>query len=209
MRRAVLLLVVAVLLLGTAVLVAPEWTLASWQDDERGSAEFTAGTFQSQSQTSGNTDWATHPAGSPAVLAVDGLTGLAPGGTRDAPTAGTSALYWINLRTAPGSHWGGRVALTAPESSGALAAALEYRMVPRTASTAPCTAADMAASNGWWQPADQPISGDLGLRVAADGGSAVGLCVEIRVAASAAGAAGSVYQGASADLRWDFTLVQD
>lgn len=42
-----------------------------------------------------------------------------------------------------------------------------------------------------------------------DAADAVGLCFEVRVAASASGPAGSAYQGASADLRWDFTLVQD
>ena len=208
MRRVVLVVATVALVLGVAVATVPESTLASWQDDEHAAGQFAAGVFQSQAQTAGTTDWATHPAGSPAELTVGDLTGLAPGGTSAAPTAGESHYFWLNLRTAPGSTWAGDIWLTGNSASGALAPALEYRMMPRAASTAPCTAADMAEAADYWQPVDESLSGDLGLTVDADATSTVGLCMEVRLAASAGGAAGSGYQGASADLSWDFTLIQ-
>lgn len=198
----------AVLVLGAVAVAVPQTTLASWQDDEASGGQFTSGVFQSQSQTAGSAEWASHPVGSPAELHVGELTGLAPGGTAEAPTAGASQYYWLNLRTAPGSHWAGGVALSGNSATGDLADVLEYRMMPRTASTEPCTAADMAPAADYWQPVTESLSGNLGLTAPADARGAIGICLEVRLAASAAGAAGSGYQGASAAVTWNFTLTQ-
>jgi len=208
-RRGPVLIVALALLLGAAATVGIDHTLAAWRADERSGAEFAAGVFQSQSQTTAATEWQTHPDGAAAELAVTDLTGLAPGGTHDAPTAGESHYVWLNIRTAPGSHWGGRLHLIGNSGTGDLAPALEYRFAPRAASTADCTAADLAAAPADWQPITDSLAADTGLTVSPDAADAVGLCFEVRVAASASGPAGSAYQGASADLRWDFTLVQD
>ncbi|HEY0188724.1 MAG TPA: hypothetical protein VGC67_14630 [Cellulomonas sp.] len=214
-------LAVGVVLAALAALVAvllprTGWTLATWTAAERSGAGFEAGIFQSQSQAAGSTEWTTHPVGSPVTLSLDGLTGLAPGGDSTAPTAGEPRLVWLNLRTGPASTWSGQVRLTGSTAEGALAPALEYRVVSRAASTDRCTAADLgtgtpvAGSDAAWQPAGTVPADPVALPVAADAGDAAGLCLAVRVAADAAGAtAGAGYQGAGADLGWTFTLSQD
>jgi len=204
-RRAVVLGLTAVLLLGSAVLLAPQETLASWLDDERGAADFTAGMFQSQSQTEGSAEWATHSADQPAELSLTGLSGLAPGGGLSG-VAGDPQYFWLNLRTAPGSDWDAALWAGGTSATGGLAPALEYRLAPRTPSTTACTAADFANVGDVWLPVTTPLTGDSNVRIGTDG---VGLCFAVRVAASAAGAANSGFQGQSADLSWTFTLLQD
>ncbi len=193
-----------------------EWTLATWLDHERATAHFATGTFQSQSQAAGGTDWATHPTGAPVVLAADGLAGLAPGGDHASPAAGEARYLWLNLRTAPGSDWSGHAKVTASTASGALAPALEYRIVQRaSASTEACTADDLASGTPvigdatTWQAADQPVTTSARVAIGADGTDPAGLCVAVRVGAGAAGSAGSGYQGTTADLGWTVTVTQD
>lgn len=205
--------VLGVLAGGLVLGVGSVWTLAAWQDTEAASATFTAGVFETQSQGAGG-DWAHHPPGSAASLGAD-LTGLAPGGTYDAPTAGESAYGWMNVRTAPGSTRGGDVALTGVTAEGGLAPALEYRVVAREESTAACTAADfgggatyLAGGPSSYVPATAGAPGGGTATVAADAQDAAGLCLDVRVAAPGDGDTGAGVQGTSTRLALTVTVTQ-
>ncbi len=211
-----LLSLVALVVMPAVTALREEWTLATWLDTGRATAPFAAGTFQSQSQAAGGADWAAHPPGAPVVLAIDGLTGLAPGGDHASPAAGEARYLWLNLRTAPGSDWSGHAEVTASTASGVLAPALEYRIVQRaSASTDACTADDLASGTSvigdatTWHSADQPVTASARITLGIDGTDPAGLCVAVRIRAGAAGSAGSVYQGTTADLDWTMTVSQD
>lgn len=208
-RRRVPALLAGALVLG----IGATATAAAWNDQERAAGSFRAGVFATQSQ---GTDglWAPHPAGSPASLTLTGT--LAPGGTGEPAVAGPPAFAWLNVRTTDASDLLGLVGLEAVEVTGPdmLAPALEYRVVERAASQSPCTADDFDVPGAWFLAggADhyQPLAGTP----AATGGpvtvgqDGTGLCVQVRLAASAAGAdAGAHYQGAQSALTFRFSLV--
>jgi hypothetical protein len=211
LRVIALLVLVGVL---AALTARSGWSLAAWTAAERSAADFRSGIFWSQSQADG-TDWAAHPVGSAVSLSATDVTGLAPGGTLEAPTAGEPVLLWLNLRTGLVSTWSGRVQLVESTGSSTLAPALEYRVVSRAASTTACTSADLdagtdlAGSSPDWVPVGTVSTEGERLALGASQSAPLGLCVAVRVAASAAGAAGSGYQGTSADLTWTFTVTQD
>lgn len=215
-RLAAAVVLAALVAVVASLLPRTGWTLATWTATERSAAGFEAGIFQSQSQAAGSTEWAAHPVDAPAALSLDGVTGLAPGGTSTAITAGEPQLFWLNLRTGPGSSWSGQIRLTGSTAQGGLAPALEYRIVSRAASTAACTTADLdagtslAGTSTSWQPAGTVPPTPVAVPVAADAADPAGLCVAVRVAATAGGApSGGYYQGAGADLTWTFTVTQD
>jgi len=211
--RARPLRVLGILAGGLTLGVGATWTVAAWQDPEVASASFVAGSFDTQSQGAGG-DWAHHAPGEAVALAAE-LTGLAPGGTAAEPTAGPSSYGWLNVRTAPGSTRGGDVTLTEVTADGALARALEYRVVARAASTLECTAADFAADATYlaggpssYAAVADGVPGGAAVAVGADAQDAAGLCVDLRVAAPLDGDPGTDVQGASAHLELAVTVTQ-
>ncbi|WP_114853848.1 SipW-dependent-type signal peptide-containing protein [Brachybacterium sp. YJGR34] len=197
---------------GLALGVAGSLTVASWQDSEAAATTFVAGTFETQSQGAGG-DWAHHAPGSAASLSAD-LSDLAPGGTWDAPTAGASHYGALNVRTARGSTRGGEVLLEGVTAEGALADAVEYRVVARSASSAPCTAADFGPDARYLAGGPDSYV-DLGApldatsaEVGADGADPLGLCLDLRAAAPTTGATGAEVQGTSARIDLTLTVTQ-
>lgn len=205
---------VAALLAGGLVLGAGATaTAATWNDPEQGAGSFRAGVFATQSQ-GGDGSWASHPAESPAVVTVTGV--LAPGGTGDRPDAGPPVYAWINVRTTDASDLPGLVGLEAVDTAGpgALTPVLEYRVVQREVGQAPCTAADfawagahfLAGGPARYQPVTETPAGTGGPVTVDRAGT--GLCVEVRLTASAAGAeAGARYQGVASTLTFRFALT--
>ena len=204
--------VLGILAGGLALGMASAVTVAAWHDPQAASATFTAGTFETQSQTAGS-DWAHHGPGDPAILATD-LTGLAPGGTYVAPTAGDSHYGWLNLRTASGSTRGGTVQLDEVSAEGALAQALEYRVVVREASIAQCTASDFSAGATYLAggPDSYQVFGTgmdgTSAEIGADAQDSLGLCLDLRVAAPRDGDAGGDVQGTSSPVGLSVTISQ-
>ncbi|GAA1490744.1 SipW-dependent-type signal peptide-containing protein [Brachybacterium sacelli] len=196
--------VLGILAGGLALGMASAVTVAAWHDPEAATATFTAGTFETQSQAAG-TGWAHHGPGDPATLAAD-LTGLAPGGTYEAPTAGESHYGWLNLRTASGSTRGGQVLLEDVSADGALAGVLEYRVVAREASTAQCTATDFSAGATYLAGGPDSYLGvgsgtdGVSTEIGADSQDALGLCLDLRVAAPGDGDAGKDVQGTGSQV---------
>lgn len=204
--------VLGILAGGLALGVASAVTVAAWHDPEAASTTFTAGTFETQSQGAGG-DWAHHGSGDPATLAAD-LTGLAPGGTYEAPAAGESHYGWLNLRTSAGSTRGGQVQLDDVSADGTLAGALEYRVVVREASTAACTASDFSAEATYLAggPDSYQVLGSgtdgASTEIGADSQSSLGLCLDLRVAAPDHGDTGSDVQGTSSQVGLSVTIAQ-
>lgn len=187
------------------------WTVAAWQDPEMAAASFSAGSFETQSQTAAG-GWAHHPAGTPASLAIE-TSGWAPGGTRQAPEAGASHYTWINLRTASAESKSGTGYLSSVSGSGALAAVLEYRAVLRTASSAQCSAADFGGSANYlagdaqsYLPVDAQLADPEGFSV---NDSGAGICLELRVAQPREGEQGQAIQGSSAQLNLSLEIIQN
>lgn len=204
--------VLGILAGGLALGMASAVTVAAWHDPEAASTTFTSGTFETQSQGTGG-DWAHHGRGDPATLTSD-LTGLAPGGTYEAPTAGGSHYGWLNLRTAPGSTRGGQVQLEDVSADGALAGVLEYRVAARAASTAACTASDFSAEATYLAggPDSYQVLGSgtdgRSVEIGADGQDSVGLCLDLRVAAPDDGDTGRDVQGTSSQVGLSVTISQ-
>jgi|GEM_PF-1759676 len=209
--KAAVVLLACALALAVAVAVGRSpWTDAAWTNREHAVATFHAVSFQTQSQAAGSTGWAHHPTGDPAQLFLD-QEELAPGGTRLEPAAGPSIYSWFNVRTSPDTDTAAHLSLTDVSAVGDLAAAVDYRVVARTASTAPCSAADFTADasylagsatgyahlTGW-------VSPEPSVPLGAHGTDPAGLCVEMRLAADAPNS----YQGTHADVVWSFTVTQ-
>ncbi|WP_221586222.1 SipW-dependent-type signal peptide-containing protein [Microbacterium sp. G2-8] len=206
--------VLAVLAGGLALGVASAWTVAAWQDPEAATTSFTAGTFDTQSQGASG-EWASHEPGSPALLSAD-LTGLAPGGSYDAPAAGDSQYVWLNVRTGESSTRGGSVQLGSFTADGALADALEYRVVTRVASESECTAADFTADAIYlvggpdlFASTSAPAPTGATVGIGAHAQNAAGVCAEIRVAAPAHGDTGALTQRTTSHISLTVTVTQN
>ncbi|NUL44772.1 hypothetical protein F7P69_06125 [Cellulosimicrobium funkei] len=202
----------AILAGGLALGVASGVTVAAWHDPETATTTFTAGTFETQS-VGPDGEWSHHGPGAGVPLTED-LTDLAPGGTYEAPSAGESHYGGLRVRTTPGSTRGGMVQLTEMGAEGALAGALEYRVVARQTESSPCTAADfdddavfLAGGPSSYQPFGSGTS-DTTAEIGADGQDPLDVCLDLRVAAPAGGDTGESVQGTSTQVGLGVTITQ-
>ncbi|MET0304054.1 MAG: SipW-dependent-type signal peptide-containing protein [Microbacteriaceae bacterium] len=193
---------IAALLAAGAVLgVGAIGTIAAWTDNEEATGSFGASVFDTESQSAGSPAYASRPTAPGNVLTF----------TATAMSPSVSYYAWLNVRTTPATTVAGTVALTAITPSGALAPALEYRMV-RMASASPGSTCAAAAFTGTpvfvagaaaaYLPVTQVPTTPVASPIAAAGAS-IGYCVEVRVSPTAA----SSYQGSTATIQWSFTAT--
>ncbi len=201
----------ALLAVGVVFGVGTASTVAAWTDTEAASSSFAASVFDTQSQTAGTPEFASHPAGSAASLVFTGGA-LHPGAVAHA---------WINVRTSPASTVGGTVVLSGVSSSEPpppvttpvtplVASALEYRIVrlPGLAPGSACGAAAFGGANpfvagsgaGYLPVLQTPPSGVTPTPLG-PAGAGIGFCVEVRMSPEAANS----LQGRSATVTWTFT----
>lgn len=138
-RRRTLLRIRAVLAGGLVLGIGAAVTLASWNDGENATAQFTAGRFGIEGSLTGNsTDYGKHGSGSPAALSFSApSSGMYPGAVVYAAFA---------VRTTAGSS-AGTVKLTAPSAPTGTLTELTYG-VRLVATVADCSSTGYAAAVG-------------------------------------------------------------
>lgn len=194
----------AVLAGGLVLGVGAIMTLAAWTDTEYTTGSFGTSTFDTVSSVDTST-FADHATVGTASSLVFSASAMSPGVLFYAP---------LDIKTTAGTNVAGTVVLTAVSSTGALAPALEYRMVRTT--TATTCAAGAFASGTYIVGASTPTyalvttaapSGGSAISsaIVAAGASAIRYCTEIRVAPGSA----SSYQNKTSDVTWTFTATSN
>lgn len=191
--------IAAVLAAGMVLGVGSVATIAAWTDTEVATGNFGASIFDTESQSAGSPTYASHTTAPGATLTFS-ATSMSPS---------VSYFAWLNVRTTPATTVAGSVALTAISSTGALPAALQYRMV-RMATASPgttCGAAVFDASAVYIAGTSSTYSASTAVPASpvaspiAAAGASVGYCVEVRVAPGTANS----FQGATGTITWTFT----
>ncbi|GAA2977916.1 putative ribosomally synthesized peptide with SipW-like signal peptide [Microbacterium terrae] len=198
-RRTRLRRAAALLAAGAVLGIGSIATIAAWTDGENATGTFGSSVFDTESQSAGSPAYASRPTAPGASLTFS-ATAMSPG---------TSYYAWVNVRTTPASTVGGSVTLTSATATGALAPALQYRMVrlASTASSSNCVAGAFAgtpvfvaggssAYSAVTTVPASPVANPIGAA-----GAELGFCVEVRVAPGSA----SSYQGQTATVTWAFT----
>lgn len=174
-------------------------TLAAWTDTENASASFTTSVFDTESQSAGSPSYTSNTAAPGASLTF----------SASAMSPGVSYYAWWNVRTTPTTNVAGSVALTGVAATGALAPALQYRMVRMSAPspTATCGSAAftgspvfVAGASGSYLAVTQVPASPVASPIAASGGQ-LGYCLEVRVISGSA----SSFQGQTATVTWTLT----
>ncbi|SDS26350.1 SipW-cognate class signal peptide [Brevibacterium siliguriense] len=204
--------VVSIVIGGCAFGAITGTTLAAWQDEESTVASFAAGTFDTQSQGTGD-GWTHHEAASPASLGAE-ITGLAPGGTASEPAAGQSHYSAFRIRTSEDSSRGGTVRVSAVNIDGALARALEYRVVVGDGRDCEVAADDPASEllvggPQSYQPASSSAGSDTEVTIGAHGSDPAELCLDLRIAAPSGTDSGDDVQGAAATAVLTVAVTQN
>lgn len=194
--------IAAVLAAGAVLGVGAIGTIAAWTDNEEATGSFGASIFDTESQSAGSPAYASRPTAPGNVLTFN-ATAMSPG---------VSSYAYLNIRTTAATTVGGTVALTAITPTGALAPALEYRMV-RMASASPTSTCAAAAFGGTpvfiaggassYLAVTQVPASPIASTLLAAAGTPLGFCVEVRVQSTAANS----YQGATATVQWSFTAT--
>ncbi|MET0819475.1 MAG: SipW-dependent-type signal peptide-containing protein [Aeromicrobium sp.] len=180
------------MLAGALVLgIGGSLTMAAWTDDEYASAAFASSRFVVESRTASSA-WTSHEEGSPAALAFS-ATAMSPS---------TSYFAHVDVRTTAATTVGGTVALEKTSSAaGPLLPALEYRVVPISA-TVTCAAAAFAGQPYVAISLTSVPSASAALL--ASSASTARFCFEVRIKS---GSSGDTYQGTTAAVTWQFAAT--
>lgn len=176
-------------------------TLAAWNDSEFATGSFSSSVFSIVGAVDGSS-FSEHPSSATAAELAFSATDMSPGSLHYAP---------LDVRTSSGTTVAGSVTLDSTTASGTLAPALQYRAVLVSSSSA-CDSGAFGGSPVWvaggastYLSAGSMPSSPPTTPIAAGGTETLRYCFEVRIAPGT----NNSYQGASAQVTWQFAAVSD